>query len=78
MALAISYAIPPAAAVTIPLSVGVGVTGAAMATLSDDKDVKNVGCQMLGTVGEAAVSSLQGDGSEYASKIKLIVEHVRR
>jgi len=76
-ALAISYA-TPFAVVTVPVSVGVGVTGAAMATFSDDSDARNVGCQMLGVVGEATISHVSGGNVEGASKTKLIVDHVRR
>jgi len=76
-ALAISY-VTPFAAVTVPLSVAVGTTGAAMAVFSDDKDVKNVGCQMLGTVGEATATHLSGSSSETVHKAKLIANYVIR
>ena len=77
VALAISY-VTPLAAVTVPVSVAAGVTGAAMATISDDKDVKNVGCQMLGVVGQATAHHLDGGVSENVHKAKLIANYIIR
>jgi hypothetical protein len=77
VALAISY-VTPLAAVTIPASVGAGVAGAAMATLSDDKDARNVGCQMLGVVGQAVAHNLDGGVSENVHKAKLIANYIIR
>lgn len=77
-ALAISYAIPPVAAVTIPASIAIGAAGATMATLSDDKDAKNVGCQMLGVVGEATATHISGGSSETLGRAKLIANYVIR
>src|SRR5437763_14239720 len=77
VALAVSY-VTPLAVVTVPASVGVGVAGAAMATLSDDKDARNVGRQMLGVVGQAAAHHLDGGVSENFDKVKLIADCVIR
>ena len=76
-ALAISYAIPPVAAVTIPASIAIGASGATMA-MSDDKDAKNVGRQMLAVVGEATATHLSGGSSENVDKAKLIANYVIR
>jgi|SRR5215216_665233 len=76
-ALAISYAIPPLAAVTVPVSVVVGVAGAGMATFSDDSDVKEFGAQMVALVGEAGVGHVDGSGSENAHKAKLLANFAR-
>jgi len=48
--LAASYAFPPLAPVGIAVSVGVGVTGAAMAKLSDDPEVQEAGRDLVGIV----------------------------
>lgn len=77
VALAVSY-VTPLAVVTVPASIGAGVAGAAMA-LSDDKDVKNVGCQMLGVVGEAAVNHVCAGSASYtdtADTAKILVNYV--
>lgn len=67
--LAVSYFIPPLAPVGIAVSVGVGVTGAAMAKLSDDPEVKRVGQDMLEVVaGAVEHKDMAGEGVKLAGQ----------